>query len=115
MIVVAGAVMFPLAACGSSSTPAPTVTVTSAPSTLSPGFKDSYCNINSATKAACQQSDATAKQRAATAQPAPRDSGLPWWAWLLIVPGGLVGALIAGVKLMEWNDDRASERASARL
>lgn len=115
VIVVAGAVMFPLAACGSSSTPAPTVTVTSAPSTLSPGFKDSYCNINSATKAACQQSDATAKQRAATAQPAPRDSGLPWWAWLLIVPAGLVALLVLGIKLAEANDERTIARANARV
>jgi hypothetical protein len=111
-VAVAGALALPLAACGSSSAPAPTVAVTSAPTTLSPGFRDSYCNINSSTKDACRQSDSTARQQQA---PASTSTGIPWWAWVLIALGGSVGALIAGVKLMEWNDDRAPARASARL
>lgn len=116
-VVVAGALAFPLAACGSgSSTPAPTVTVTSAPTTLSPGFRDSYCNINSATREACRQSDSTAAKRAATAQaPRSQDSGLPWWSWVLIVPAAGIGVLVLGFKALEWNDDRTIARAEARV
>lgn len=116
-VVVAGALVLPLAACGSGSgTPAPTVTVTSAPTTLSPGFRDSYCNINSATREACRQSDSTAAKRAATAQaPRSQDSGIPWWAWMVIVPAGLVVALVLGFKVLEWNDERTISRAEARV
>lgn len=116
-LAVAGALAFPLAACGSgSSTPAPTVTVTSAPTTLSPGFRDSYCNINSATKTACEQHDAAVKQQQyAAAHPKPKDDGLPWWAWLLIVPAASVGLLVLGFKVMEWNDEQTVRRAEARV
>ncbi|MBN7524321.1 hypothetical protein I3U46_08380 [Mycobacteroides abscessus subsp. massiliense] len=116
-LAVAGALAFPLAACGSgSSTPAPTVTVTSAPPTLSPGFRDSYCNINSATREACRQSDSTAAKRAATAQaPRSQHGGIPWWAWALIVPGGLVGLCVLGFKALEWSDERTISRANDRV
>lgn len=110
-VVVAGALAFPLAACGSSAPPAPTATA--APTTLSSGFHDSYCNINSSTRKACEQHDTEAAKPPAPAHPA--SSGLPWWSWLLIVPAGLIAALVIGLKLLEWSDERTISRAQARV
>lgn len=110
----AGFVMFPLAACGSS--PAPVVTtVTATPTTLSPGFQKSYCDINSATKGACAKHDADVLRRQTTAQQQSKSSGLPWWVWALIVPGGLVGLCVLGFKVMDANDERTISRAQARV
>lgn len=112
--VAAGFVVFPLAACGSSSAPTVT-TVTATPTTLSPGFQKSYCDINSATKDACAKHDADVLRRQTTAQQQAESSGLPWWVWALIVPGGLVGLCVLGFKAMEWNDERTISRAQARV
>ncbi|SHU55540.1 putative lipoprotein [Mycobacteroides abscessus subsp. abscessus] len=110
----AALVMFPLAACGSANAPVVT-TVTATPTTLSPGFQKSYCDINSATKDACAKHDADVLRRQTTAQQQSKSSGLPWWSWLLIVPAGLVAALVIGLKALEWNDDRTIARAEARV
>lgn len=113
---IAALVMFPLAACGSANAPVVTATATTSARPLSQGFRDSYCNINAATKDACAQSDATvAKQQYAAAHPKPKDDGLPWWAWLLIVPAAGIGVLVLGFKLMEANDERTISRAQARV
>ncbi|SKO40720.1 hypothetical protein [Mycobacteroides abscessus] len=112
-LATAALVAFPLAACGSS--PAPVVTTVTATPSLAPcppvndpGWERCFDDHRA-------QRDAAAKQPP-TATPAPhQNSGLPWWSWLLIVPAALVGALIAGVKLMEWNDDRNVARAEARV
>ncbi|SLJ13388.1 hypothetical protein [Mycobacteroides abscessus] len=112
-LTVAVSVMFPLSACGSSTPPAPTATVAPTPTTLSSGFRDSYCNINSSTRKACEQYDAEAAKP--QAQSTHQDSGLPWWAWLLIVPAGLVALLVLGIKLAEANDERTISRAQARV
>ncbi|MBN7467065.1 hypothetical protein ACM0AZ_12640 [Mycobacteroides abscessus subsp. massiliense] len=112
-LTVAVSVMFPLSACGSSTPPAPTATVAPTPTTLSSGFRDSYCNINSSTRKACEQYDAEAAKP--QAQSTHQDSGLPWWAWLLIVPAGLVALLVLGIKLAEANDERTIARANARV
>lgn len=112
-VVSAGFVMFPLAACGSSTPPAPTATVAPTPTTLSSGFRDSYCNINSSTRKACEQYDAEAAKP--QAQSTHQDSGLPWWSWLLIVPAGLIGVLVLGFKVLEANDERTIARANARV
>ncbi|MBN7493067.1 hypothetical protein I3U56_21670 [Mycobacteroides abscessus subsp. abscessus] len=115
-VAAASLVMFPLAACGSS--PAPVVTtVTTTPTTLSPGFQKSYCDINSATKDACAKHDADVLRRQTTAQQQQqaKSSGLPWWSWLLIVPGGAIGLLVFAIKLMDANDQRTISRAQARV
>lgn len=113
-VAAAALVMFPLAACGSANAPVVT-TVTATPTTLSPGFQKSYCGINSATKDACAKHDADVLRRQTTAQQQVKSSGLPWWSWLLIVPGGAIGLLVLGLKVLEWNDDRTIARAEARV
>lgn len=112
-LATAALVAFPLAACGSSTPVVTTVTatptaLTPCPPVNDPGWERCFDDHRA-------QRDAAAKQPP-TATPAPhQNSGLPWWSWLLIVPAALVGALIAGVKLMEWNDDRTIARAEARV
>lgn len=108
-------VMFPLAACGSAA--APVVTTVTATPTLAPCppvgdpawercFDDHRAQRERDTAAAKQQSSAPAKSPS---------SGLPWWAWALILPGGVVALLVLGFKLMEANDDRTISRARARV
>lgn len=113
-VAVAGALVFPLAACASSTPPAPVATTSIKP--LSPDFRKSYCGINSSTRTACEQQDALVEQQQyAAAHPKPKDDGLPWWAWLLIVPVGLVAALVLAIKLMEANDERRVAKAWAKV
>ncbi|QSN22136.1 hypothetical protein I3U41_05870 [Mycobacteroides abscessus subsp. abscessus] len=112
-VAAASLVMFPLAACGSS--PAPVVTTVTATPSLAPcppvndpGWERCFDDHRA-------QRDAAAKQPP-TATPAPhQNSGLPWWAWTLIVPGGLAAALVLGFKVLEWNDERTISRAQARV
>lgn len=112
--VVAVGVALPLTACGSSTPPAPVATTSIKP--LSPDFRKSYCGINSSTRTACEQQDALVEQQQyAAAHPKPKDDGLPWWAWLLIVPVGLVAALVLAIKLMEANDERRVAKAWAKV
>lgn len=113
-VAVAGALVFPLAACASSTPPAPVATTTFKP--LSPDFQKSYCGINSSTKTACEQHDtAVQQQQYAAAHPTPKDDGLPWWAWLLIVPVGLAVLAFLAIKVMEWNDERRVAKAWAKV
>lgn len=113
-VAVAGALVFPLAACASSTPPAPVATTTFKP--LSPDFQKSYCGINSSTKTACEQHDtAVQQQQYAAAHPTPKDDGLPWWSWVLIVPAALVAMGVLGIKLMEANDERRVARAWAKV
>lgn len=105
--VVAVALAFPLAACGSSPAPAPVA----AP-------ECEKWTAENWTRCADQRSDDLRNHRitpgaepAAAQQPKSKDSGLPWWAWLLIVPAGLVGLLVLWVKLSELNDERRVARA----
>ncbi|MBV0917234.1 hypothetical protein KC238_08185 [Mycobacteroides chelonae] len=112
--VVAVGVAFPLAACGSSTPPAPVATTSIKP--LSPDFRKSYCGINSSTRTACEQQDALVEQQQyAAAHPKPKDDGLPWWAWLLIVPAALVALAVLGFKLSELNDERRVAKAWAKV
>ncbi|WP_255785760.1 hypothetical protein [Mycobacteroides abscessus] len=117
--VSAGFVAFPLVACGSgapTTTAAPTVTATAtAPSSTS----SSSCTITNGYEnwEACwraeqrQHPTATATSPASAAPAHPKSSGIPWWAWALIVPAGLAVLLVLGIKLMEANDERTVARA----
>lgn len=113
-LATATLVIFPLAACGNSTPPAPVTTTSLKP--LSPDFQKSYCGINSSTKTACEQhATAAQQQQYAAAHPTPKSSGLPWWAWALIVPAALVAVGVIGIKLAEANDERTIARANARV
>lgn len=113
-VVVAGALAFPLAACGSSTPTAP-VTATAAP-------ECEKWTAENWTRCADQRSDDLRNHRitpgaegAAAPQPKHQHSGLPWWSWLLIVPAGLIGLLILGIKLSELNDEQRVRRAEAKV
>lgn len=112
-MAIASALVFPLAACGSSTPPAPVATTTFKP--LSPDFQKSYCGINSSTKTACEQHDTAVQQQQYAAHPTSKDDGLPWWAWLLIVPVGLAVLAFLAIKVMEWNDERRVAKAWAKV
>ncbi|WP_100467616.1 hypothetical protein [Mycobacteroides abscessus] len=112
-VAVAGALVFPLAACGSSS--APTVTTVTATPTLAPcppvgdpAWERCFDDHRA-------QRDAAAKQQQQVPTAQPKSSGLPGWTWFLIVPVGLIGVLILVYKLAEANDDRTISRAQARV
>lgn len=116
--VSAGFVMFPLAACGSS-TPPPVVTVTATPSTtMHPALQKIQDDADRRWSESHPGQDVNAHraaERAAAQQPKSKSSGLPWWAWTLIVPVGIVAALVVGLKLMEANDERRVARAWAKV
>lgn len=114
-VAVAGALVFPLAACGSSS--APTVTTVTATPTLAlapcppvgdPAWERCFDDHRA-------QRDAAAKQQQQVPTAQPKSSGLPGWTWFLVVPAGLIGVLILVYKLAEANDDRTISRANARV
>lgn len=118
-VMVAVGVALPLVACGSGSTPVvTTVTATpayptySSPCPLGDGF-DKCMDTRRAERQAADAARPSARPSSSSnpAQPKHDDGGLPWWAWLLIVPAGLISALILGIKLMEWNDERTVARA----
>ncbi|SKO98069.1 hypothetical protein [Mycobacteroides abscessus] len=115
---IAALVMFPLAACGS--TPAPSVTTVTATTPTYPTYS-SPCPLGDGfdrcidTRRAERQAADAAKQTPAAAPPQAKSSGLPWWAWMVIVPGGAIGLLVLGFKVLEWNDDRTIARAEARV
>lgn len=119
---VAVGVAFPLVACGSS--PAPTVTTVTAttptyptyssPCPLGDGF-DRCIDTRRAERQAADAARPSARPSSNPAQSKHDGGGLPWWSWLLIVPGGLVALLVLGFKVMEWNDDRTIARAEARV
>lgn len=115
--LTAGFVMFPLAACGSS-TPVVT-TVTATPTTpMHPALQKIQDDADRRWAESHPGQDVNAHraaERAAASQPARQDDGLPWWTWLLIVPGGLVALLVLGFKVMEWNDEQRVRRAEARV
>lgn len=113
-VAVAGALVFPLAACGSSTPPAP-VTAAAAP-------ECEKWNAENWTRCADQRSDDLRNHRitpgaegAAAQQTKHQDSGLPWWSWFLIVSAGLIAALVLGIKLSELNDERRVRRAEAKV
>lgn len=120
--VVAGALALPLVACGSSTptaSTATTVTTATAPSSTSSSsctITNGYANWESCWKAE-QRQHPTTTTATPTAAPAPahQNGGLPWWAWLLIVPAGLIGALALWVKLSELNDEQRVRRAEAKV
>ncbi|WP_100459273.1 hypothetical protein [Mycobacteroides abscessus] len=111
--VVAGALALPLAACGSSS--APTVTTVTATTTLTPCPPVGDPAWEKCFDAHSQQRRDAAKQTSTAAPAKSTSSGLPWWAWTLIVPGGAIGLLVLGFKALERNDDRTISRAKARV
>ncbi|MDM3948242.1 hypothetical protein [Mycobacteroides abscessus] len=115
-VATAAMVSLPLAACGSSTAPVVT-TVTATPSLApcppvnDPGWERCFDDHR-----AQRERDAAAKQQQQSSAPAKStSSGLPWWSWLLIVPGGLVALLVLGFKALEWNDDRTIARANDRV
>ncbi|MBE5451218.1 Uncharacterised protein [Mycobacteroides abscessus subsp. abscessus] len=113
--VVAGALALPLAACGSS-TPAPVVTTVTATTTaLAPCPPVSDPGWEKCFDAHSQQRRDAAKQTTAAAPTQPKSSGLPWWAWALIVPAALVAVGVIGIKLAEANDERTISHANARV
>lgn len=120
-VMVAVGVALPLVACGSRSAPVmTTVTATTTPATTSSSsctISGGYENWESCWKAEQRQHPTTTTTSPAStaAHPKPKDDGLPWWAWLLIVPVGLVAMGALAIKLMEANDERTIARANARV
>lgn len=122
---LAGFVMFPLAACGSSTAPtAPTATTVTAMATAPSSTSSSSCTISngyanweSCWKAEQRQHPTTTPAATPTAAPAPahQNGGLPWWAWVLIVPVVLIALAVLGFKLAEANDERRVARAWAKV
>lgn len=111
---VAIGVAVPLAACGNSPAPvATTVTATTTALAPCPPVGDPAWEKCFDAHRAQRERDAAAKQPSAPAK--STSSGLPWWAWTLIVPAGLVGVLVLAIKVMEANDDRTIARANARV
>lgn len=97
---VAAVLALPLAACGSSTPPA--VTVTATPTTYSsapcppitdPGW-EACVDANRARRSAESSRSASASAMAAAQAQRHQSSGLPTWAWLLIVPGLVILVLI---------------------
>ncbi|MBN7311789.1 hypothetical protein [Mycobacteroides abscessus] len=111
-LATASLVMFPLAACGSAA-PTPVVTVTATPSTtMHPALQRVEDDADRRWSESHPGQDVRvhrAAERAAAQQ--SKSSGLPWWAWALIVPAGLAVLLVLGIKLMEANDERRVARA----
>lgn len=116
-------VALPLVACGSGSTPVvTTVTATpayptySSPCPLGDGF-DKCMDTRRAERQAADAARPSARPSSSSnpAQSKHDDGGLPWWAWLLIVPVGLVAMGALAIKLMEANDERTIARANARV
>ncbi|OHU38281.1 hypothetical protein BKG80_10875 [Mycobacteroides chelonae] len=124
-VVVAGALAFPLAACGSSGAPVvttvtatttPTYPTYSSPCPLGDGFDRCMDTRRAERQAAdAERPSARASSSSNPAQSKHDDSGLPWWAWTLIVPAGLIGVLVLAYKLAEANDERTISRARARV
>ncbi|OHU35726.1 hypothetical protein BKG80_23530 [Mycobacteroides chelonae] len=124
-VAVASALAFPLAACGSSSAPVmttvtatttPTYPTYSSPCPLGDGFDRCMDTRRAERQAAdAERPSARASSSSNPAQSKHDDSGLPWWAWTLIVPTGLIVLAVLGFKLMEANDERAISRAQARV
>lgn len=114
-LAVAGALALPLAACGSSTPPAVT-TVTATPSLApcppvnDPGWERCFDDHR-----AQRERDAAAAKQQPSAPAKSTSSGMPWWSWLLIVPGGAIGLLVLGFKVMEAADERTVSRAQARV
>ncbi|SLI41324.1 Uncharacterised protein [Mycobacteroides abscessus subsp. massiliense] len=121
-VAVAIGVSLPLAACGSS--PAPSVTTVTAttptyptyssPCPLGDGF-DRCIDTRRAERQAADAARPSARPSSNPAQSKHDGGGLPWWAWMVIVPAGLVAALVLGFKVMEWNDEQRVRRAEARV
>ncbi|RIT59368.1 hypothetical protein D2E95_09255 [Mycobacteroides abscessus] len=121
-VAVAAGVTFPLAACGSSPTPTvTTVTATpayptySSPCPLGDGFDKCMDTRRAERQAAAARPSARPSSSSNPAQPKHDDGGIPWWAWMLIVPAGLAVLAFLGFKLMEANDERTVARANARV
>lgn len=115
-LATAGFVMFPLAACGS--TPAPTVITVTPTTPMHPALQKIQDDADRRWQESHPGQDVNAHraaERAAASQPARQNDGLPWWSWLLIVPAGLVAALVLGLKALEWNDERTIARAEAKV
>ncbi|CPX22459.1 Uncharacterised protein [Mycobacteroides abscessus] len=113
-LATAALVAFPLAACGSSTPVVTTVTATPTALTPCPPVNDPSWEKCFDDHRAQRERDAAAKQQQPSA-PKPTNSGLPWWAWTLIVPAGLIGVLVLAYKLSEANDERTISRAQARV
>ncbi|SKU64789.1 Uncharacterised protein [Mycobacteroides abscessus subsp. massiliense] len=115
-LAVAGALALPLAACGS--TPAPTVITVTPTTPMHPALQKIQDDADRRWSESHPGQDVNAHraaERAAAQQPKSKSSGLPWWAWILIVPVGLVAALLLAAKVWDGLADRDIERASARL
>ncbi|MBV0918216.1 hypothetical protein KC238_13245 [Mycobacteroides chelonae] len=114
-VAVASALILPLAACGNSNTPVvTTVTATTTLAPCPPVGDPAWEKCFDAHRAQREHDAAAAKQQ--TSAPAKStSSGLPWWAWTLIVPLGLVALLVLGIKLAEANDERTISHANARV
>lgn len=116
-LAVASALAFPLVACGSS-TPAPVVTTVTATPTLAPCppvGDPAWERCFDDHRAQRERDTAAAAKHQPSAPAKSTSSGLPWWAWTLIVLGGAIGLLVLGFKVMERNDERTIARAQARV
>lgn len=124
-LAAASLVALPLAACGSSTAPtAPTATTVTAMATAPSSTSSSSCTISngyanweSCWKAEQRQHPTTTPAATPTAAPAPahQNGGLPWWAWVLIVPVVLIALAVLGFKLAEANDERRVAKAWAKV
>lgn len=121
-LAIATLVSLPLAACGSAAAPVVTTVTTttptyptySSPCPLGDGF-DRCMDTRRAERQAADAARSSARASSNPAQSKHDDGGLPWWAWLLIVPVGLVAMGALAIKLMEANDERTIARANARV
>lgn len=111
----------PLAACGS--TPPPAVTVTATPSTAyssapcppitDPGW-EACVDSHRAQRSAESSRSASASAMAAAQAQRHQSSGLPTWAWLLIVPGLVVLALVVITMIGAFWESNETPRHAVR-
>lgn len=116
-VVVAGALAFSLAACGSSTPVVTTVTATPT-KPMHPALQKIQDDADRRWSESHPGQDVNAHraaERAAASKPARQDDRLPWWAWMVIVPTGLIVLAVLGLKALEWNDDRTIARAEAKV
>lgn len=104
----------PLTAC--SSTPStPTVVTVTSTTPMHPALQKIQDDADRRWSEAHPGQDVRvhrALEEQAKSHPAPSKSGLPWWAWILIVPAGLVGLGWLVIKFLDADVERAHARVA---
>lgn len=105
----------PLAACGST-TPTPTVITVTSTTPMHPSLQKIQDDADQRWSAAHPGQDVRvhrALEEQAKSHPAQSKSGLPWWAWVLIIPAGLVSLGWLGFKMLDWDVERKQAHLDA--